>query len=298
MLPQFNLERMLKTIVEYRISELVLVPPLVIRLVNDSIVDSYDLSSVKRLSSGAAPLSDQISQKLQKRFPGAAFKQGYGMTESCSCITTHSPEYYSFKYAHTVGNLVPSTAVKIVNDRGEELGYNQPGEILAKGPQMAMGYLKNPAAAAESFDKDGFLHTGDIGSISEEGLIRIVDRIKEMIKVKGIAVAPAELEDLLLGHPDVADCAVMGVKDDYAGERPKAYVVLREGLRKSETIGEALMQYVSEQKVRFKWVEEVEFVNAVPKSPSGKLLRRVLKEQERNGPHGMIVRKYKEKARL
>ncbi|KMP00403.1 luciferin 4-monooxygenase [Coccidioides immitis RMSCC 2394] len=283
MLPQFNMELMLQTIVEYQISELVLVPPLVIRLVNDPIASKYDLSCVKRISCGAAPLSEQITQLLQQKFPQSGFKQGYGMTESCSCITSHSPKYYDYKYANTVGDIVPSTTVKIIDDNGKELGYNQPGEIIAKGPQIAMGYLGNPTATAEAFDTDGFLHTGDIGYMTEEGLIRIVDRIKEMIKVKGIAVAPAELEDLLLGHPDVADCAVLGVKDDYASEKPKAYVVLRDGLSVSEEMGKKLMKYVSERKVRFKWVEEIEFTDAVPKSPSGKILRRVLREKERSG---------------
>ncbi|EEP75710.1 hypothetical protein UREG_00557 [Uncinocarpus reesii 1704] len=291
MLPQFNMELMLRTIVEYQISELTLVPPLVIRLVNDPIVANYDLSCVKRISCGAAPLSEQLTQLLQKKFPQSGFKQGYGMTESCSCITSHSPEYYDYKYANTVGNIVASTAIKIIDDQGKELGYNQPGEILAKGPQIAMGYLDNPTATAEAFDKDGFLHTGDIGYMTEDGLLRIVDRIKEMIKVKGIAVAPAELEDLLLGHPDVADCAVLGVKDDYAGERPKAYVVLRDGLKPSEEVGRQLMKYVKERKARFKWVEEIEFANAVPKSPSGKILRRILREQDRGGQNrGLVVK--------
>jgi acyl-CoA synthetase (AMP-forming)/AMP-acid ligase II len=300
LLPQFNLEDMLKAIVEFQVQEMALVPPLVIRLVNDPIVDKYDLSCLKRLSSGAAPLSAELTQQLEKKFPHVGFRQGYGMTESTSCITCHSPKYYAFKYASTVGDIVPSTVVKIVDpDTGKELGYNQAGEILAKGPQIAMGYLKNPKATAESFDKDGFLHTGDIGSINEEGLITILDRIKEMIKVKGIAVAPAELEDVLLGHADVADCAVLGVPDDYAGERPKAYVVLRPGLQPSEVIGRSLLQYVRERKVRFKWLREIEFTEVVPKSASGKILRRVLKEKERSSCcHGLIARDERERARL
>lgn len=221
------------------------------------------------------------------------------MTESCGCLTSHSPKYYGYEYATTVGDLIPSTEIKIVDDQGKELGYNQPGEILARGPQIAMGYLGSESATAESFDNDQFFHTGDIGSMDEEGLVSIVDRIKEMIKVKGIAVAPAELEDLLLGHPYVSDIAVLGKMDDYAGERPKAYIVLKQGVEKSEAVGKELMQYVRERKVRFKWVEEIEFTDAVPKSASGKILRRVLKAQERNGVRGMVVRENeKERARL
>ncbi|OAX82649.1 hypothetical protein ACJ72_02995 [Emergomyces africanus] len=299
LLPQFTMELTLKSIVEYKITELILVPPIVIRFIQDKIVDQYDLSSVKRISCGAAPLSKEIVQLLAKRFPDAGFRQGYGMTESCGCLTSHSPKYYGYEYATTVGDLIPSTEIKIVDDQGKELGYNQPGEILARGPQVAMGYLGNESATAESFDKDNFFHTGDIGSMDEEGLVSIVDRIKEMIKVKGIAVAPAELEDLLLGHPHVADTAVLGKRDDYAGERPKAYVVLKQGVEKSEAVGKELLQYVRERKVRFKWVEEIEFTDAVPKSASGKILRRVLKEQERNGVKGMVVRENeKERAKL
>ncbi|KAK2736179.1 hypothetical protein FQN57_000853 [Myotisia sp. PD_48] len=299
MLPQFTMELMLRTIEEYRINELVLVPPIVIRLVNDPSVLNYDLSCVKRISCGAAPLSDQITQQLQLRFPGSGFKQGYGMTESCSCITQHSPKYYSYDYAHTVGDLVPSTEVKIIDTTtGEELDFDQPGEILARGPQVALGYLNNPTATADAFDSDGFLHTGDVGLMTREGLIKIVDRIKEMIKVKGIAVAPAELEDLLLGHDDVADCAVLGVADDYAGERPKAYVVMREGVPQSSETGQALMKYVRERKARFKWVEEIEFTDEIPKSASGKILRRLLRDKERTGPHGLIVKDNRERARM
>ncbi|EEQ90719.2 4-coumarate:coenzyme A ligase [Blastomyces dermatitidis ER-3] len=301
LLPQFTMELTLKSIVEYKITELILVPPIVIRFIQDKIVDQYDLSSIKRISCGAAPLSKEVVQLLAKRFPDAGFRQGYGMTESCGCLTSHSPKYYGYEYATTVGDLIPCTEIKIVDDQGKELGYNQPGEILAKGPQIAMGYLGNESATAESFGGDGFFHTGDIGSMNEEGLVTIVDRIKEMIKVKGIAVAPAELEDLLLGHPYVSDTAVLGKMDDYAGERPKAYVVLIPGVEKSEGVGRELMEYVRERKVRFKWVEEIEFTDAVPKSTSGKILRRVLKEQERNGVRGVVVRESeheKERARL
>lgn len=123
-----------------------------------------------------------------------------------------------------------------------------------------MGYLNNPKATAETFDKDGWLHTGDQGFIDDEGMLTITDRIKEMIKVKGIGVAPAELEDLLLGHPDVEDVAVMSVPDDYTGERPKAYVVPKNGVEGSQDFGQKLMKYVQERKSRIKWITEIEFV--------------------------------------
>lgn len=299
MLPYFTLELFLKTIVEYQIEDLTLVPPLVIRLVKDPIVDQYDLSCVKRLSSSSAPLSPEIIQQLEKKMPWTGFRQSWGMTESCGAISTHSPEFYSYKYANSAGPLLPSTRIKIIDlGSGRELGPNEPGEIFAAGPQIAMGYLKNEKETNECFDADGFLHTGDVGSIDDAGFIHIVDRIKEMIKVKGQQVAPAELEDLLLGHPNVADCAVLGFPDDYSGERPRAYVVLRPGQQPSEAVGQELIRYVQEKRVRHKWITEVEFIDIVPKNPSGKILRRVLKEKAQKGERGFVVKDRKERSRL
>jgi 4-coumarate--CoA ligase len=261
MLPQFTMEGMLNTICEYKLNELLLVPPILIRLVRDPIVDNYDLSHVTRFSSGAAPLSEEIIQLLQKKFPHTGFKQGYGMTESCSCITAHPPDKFDYKYAHSGGAIVASTEVKIIRPDGSEAGLNEDGEVLARGPQVVMGYLNNPKATADTFDEDGFLHTGDQGSIDEENMIHISDRIKELIKVKGIGVAPAELEDLLLGHEKVEDVAVMSVKDDYSGELPKAYITLKPGVEESDKIGREIIKYVKDKKVRYKWVAQVEFVS-------------------------------------
>lgn len=186
MLPSFTMESMLQTVQDYKLEEMLLVPPILIRMVRDQkTLKKYDLSSLKRFSSGAAPLSAEILQLLEKTFPGTGFKQGYGMTESCSCITAHPPEKYDYKYAFRVGTVVASTEVKIIDEDGKELGLNEPGEICARGPQIVMGYLNNEKATRETFDKDGFLHTGDIGSIDEEGLITISDRKKELVKVKG-----------------------------------------------------------------------------------------------------------------
>ncbi|EDU41434.1 CaiC Acyl-CoA synthetase AMP-forming AMP-acid ligase II [Pyrenophora tritici-repentis] len=290
MLPQFSMEKMLNAVVEYKLTELLLVPPIIIRLVRDPLVDKYDLSHIERFSSGAAPLSEEILQQLQKKFPHTGFKQGYGMTESSSCITAHPPEKYSYKYAHSGGAIVASTEVKIIKDDGTEGDVGEDGEVLARGPQVVMGYLNNEKATSETFDAEGFLHTGDRGSIDEDNMIHITDRIKELIKVKGIGVAPAELEDLLLGHPKVEDVAVMSVKDDYSGELPKAYVVVKPGLQESTSLGKEIIAYVKEKKVRYKWVKEVEFINEIPKSPSGKILRRILRDKEKSGKFGLVVK--------
>lgn len=299
MLPAFTMDSMLQTIQDYKIGELLLVPPIIIRLVRDKIVDNYDLSCVKRFSSGAAPLSEEIIQLLKARFPGTGFKQGYGMTESCSCITAHPISKYDYKYAHSVGAVVASTTVRILKEDGTLGKVGEAGEILAKGPQIVMGYLNNEKATRENFDEEGYLHTGDQGIIDEEGLLTITDRIKEMIKVKGIAVAPAEMEDLLLGHDKVEDVAVLGIADEYSGELPKAFIVLKQGYEKREEVGRELLRYVQEKKTKYKWVKEIEFVDEVPKSASGKILRRILRDLQRSGKKGVTVRlEKKELAKL
>jgi 4-coumarate--CoA ligase len=287
MLPTFTMESMLDTVVEHQISELLLVPPILIRLLRDPKVKQYDLSHLRRFSSGAAPLSSEVIQELQRRFPTTGFKQGYGMTESCSCITAHPLEKSTYEYANRVGTIVANTEVKIVSpETGDELGYNESGEIMARGPQVVMGYLNNEKATRETFDTEGWLHTGDVGYMDSEGFITITDRIKEMIKVKGHAVAPAEIEDLLLGHPMVEDVAVGAIPDDYTGQRPKAYVVLKPSILNGKdkpailSLLHQIMSFVRENKVRHKWVTEVELLQEIPKSASGKILRRVLREWE------------------
>ena len=298
MLPSFTMKTMLDAIVEYQISELILVPPILILMVRHPIVDEYDLSHITRFSSGAAPVSPEILQLLKKKFPGTGFMQGYGMTESCSCITAHPPDKYDYSYAHTVGTVVASTVIKILDEDGNELSVNQPGEIVAKGPQIAMGYLNNEKANRETWMPDGFLRTGDQGMINEEGIITITDRIKEIIKVKGIGVAPAELEDLLLGHPHVEDVAVLGIADEYSGEKPKAYVVPKKGAPQPELLGNELLEYVKAKKVAHKWVKEIEFTEEIPKSASGKILRRTLRDKSKTGESGVVVRDQSARTKL
>jgi acyl-CoA synthetase (AMP-forming)/AMP-acid ligase II len=342
MTPQFTMPLMLELVQRYKMKELLLVPPILIRLVRDPVVEEFDTSSILRFSSGAAPLSPEVLELLARKFPNTAvgkpygqtgIKQGYGMTESCSCITAfplHRVEGY--KLGNAVGEIVANTEVKIIKEDGSEADVGEPGEIAARytyglvqtfiryaltllhsGPQITMGYvsdepccekrrlmqgqLNNEKASRETYGADGFLRTGDQGLIDEDGIIHILDRLKEMIKVKGIQVAPAELEDLLLGHPKVEDVAVLGIPDDYSGELPKAYIVLKPGQGKSESVGRELIAYVKEKKTRYKHVKEVELVEEIPKSASGKILRRLLRDQMRAGTKGFVVRDF-ERARL
>lgn len=282
MLPSFTMRSMLDTVTENRIAELLIVPPILIRMVRDPIVDNYDLRCVERFSTGAAPVSQEILGLLKKKFPWTGFKQAYGMTESCSCITTSTPDKYLYELAHMVGDICASTSIKIIGDDGRELGAGEPGELLAKGPQIVMGYLGNEEATKSTFDEEGYLHTGDQAVVDKSGMVMITDRIKEMIKVKGIGVAPAELEDLLLGHAAVEDVAVLGIADDYSGEKPKAYIVKKGGIEiDDKRLEQELINYVKEKKTRHKWLKEVEFVSVIPKSASGKILRRILRDKSK-----------------
>ncbi|KAJ5633280.1 hypothetical protein N7490_009619 [Penicillium lividum] len=298
-LPEFTMQGMMEALVEYQVEELLLVPPIVIRLAQEPNVDQYDLSHLKRFFCGAAPLSKSILAQLQAKFPHTGFKQGYGMTESCSAVTLCPPEMYSYDNSHTVGVILGSTELKLIGGDGRELGIGEPGEILLRGPQVAMGYWDNPKATAATFDAEGFLHSGDQGMIDARGLVTITDRLKELIKVKGVGVAPAELEDLLLSHASVEDCGVVAMSDERAGERPQAFIVTK-GCQPSPQLGHELMELVRKSKAREKWIHEIVFVDSIPKSASGKILRPQMRVQAQDAklPQSLRVRWTQSQARL
>ncbi|KAF5561451.1 phenylacetyl ligase [Fusarium phyllophilum] len=276
---KFDMKQMMDTIVKFKCDELWLVPPLLIRLLNDKSAQGYDLSFVKQFNTGAAPLADQVIAQLARKFPAVAVRQAWGMTETTSCLTVTPPDLSTWSNASKVGKLVPGTEIRVVDpDTGDEVPAGSVGEIWAKGPQVTMGYLGRPEETAESYLQDGFFKTGDLGSIDNEGFITIHDRIKEMIKVRGHAVAPAELEDLLHGHPKVKDAAIIGIPDDYSGETPRAFVVLASGVKGGPEVVRELQDFVAAMKAKHKRLSGgVEFMDQIPKSPSGKILRRVLK---------------------
>ncbi|BFZ59816.1 hypothetical protein YB2330_000837 [Saitoella coloradoensis] len=290
MMPSFEMKSFLDIVTKYKVTNLMLVPPIMIRLARDPIVNRYDLSFVKRFQSGAAPLSEEIISIFRKRWPKAGLWQGYGMTETTSCVTS-VPTWHQLPPTPadgSVGHLCPDTSIKIISEDGQELGHDQPGELWVRGPQVVMGYLNNEKANRETW-VDGWMRTGDQAEISSQGgWVFIRDRIKDMIKVKGVAVAPAELEDLLLGHPLVEDCAVTGVPDDYAGELPRAFIRLTSSAASSSTPSDherTLIKYVEEKKSRPKHLRGgVIFVDEIPKSASGKILKRVLRDKYADVP--------------
>ncbi len=270
-LPRFDLPQFLGVLQDHRITHAYLVPPIVLALAKHPLVDSYDLSSLKVIFSGAAPLGAEVAEEAARRI-GCEVVQGYGLTETSPI--THATPPGRFKPG-SIGVAVSNTEVRIVDpETGQDLGLDQDGELWIRGPQVMKGYLNNPQATAGTVDADGWLHTGDIGHVDADGHYFIVDRLKELIKYKGFQVAPAELEALLLTHPAVADAAVIGIPDEEAGEIPKAFVVLKPGATATD---QELMDHVAASVATYKQVRMVEFIEAVPKSASGKILRRQLR---------------------
>jgi acyl-CoA synthetase (AMP-forming)/AMP-acid ligase II len=263
--PRFEMEPFLAAVQRYRITRLPLVPPLLLRLAREPRVAAYDTSSVRAIISGAAPLAPALAEEVSRRF-GCLVKQGYGLTELSPGSHMH-PEDRGTPPPGSVGLLHPNTECRLVE-----------GEIWIRGPQVMKGYLNQPAATAAMITEDGWLRTGDVGRVDAEGYLYVVDRLKELIKYKGFQVAPAELEALLLTHPAIADAAVIPRPDPEAGEVPKAFVVKAPG---AEITADELMAYVAARVAGYKKIRAVEFVAEIPKSPAGKILRRVLVERER-----------------
>jgi len=274
-MPRFDLEHMLKLMQDYRVTFAHLVPPIMLALAKQPVVDHYDLSSLRTIFCAAAPLSRDLLTACASRL-GCFVKQGYGMTEASPATHMCADEPERVKTG-SVGVPVPNSESKVVDpESGKILGPNQEGEICIRGPQIMLGYLNNQEATAHAIDPEGWLHTGDIGFADEEGHFYIVDRLKELIKYKGFQIAPAELEAVLLTHPGVGDAAVIAVQDDEAGEVPKAFVVL-----KTKTTPEEISAYVAAHVAPYKKLRQVEIVDQIPKSPSGKILRRVLIDREK-----------------
>lgn len=278
-MPRFDLEGFFALIERHRVTVLAVPPPIMAGLVRHPLAERYDLSSIELIVSGGAPLGAGLQRAVAARFPNAAVGQGWGLTETAVGATM--PERGFGTVPGSVGRVMPSTELRVVNpETGRDLGAGERGELLVRGPQVMKGYLGRPDATADTIDADGWLRTGDLGYVDEDGNVFVVDRLKELIKVDAYQVAPAELESLLVTHPAVADAAVIGRPDERHGEVPVAVVVAR-----GEVDGEDLTDWVAERVAPHKRIRAVRFVEGIPRTPSGKLLRRVLIEQDRQTRH-------------
>jgi acyl-CoA synthetase (AMP-forming)/AMP-acid ligase II len=231
---------------------------------------------VQAALAGAAPLSAELAAEFTRR-TGVTVYQVYGMTEVAGATHLGSRDPARNKPG-SIGGLIGSAEARLIStETGTDVAPGERGEVWVRGPFVMKGYFENPNATAGTIDRDGWLHTGDIGYVDADGDFWIVDRVKELIKYKGLQVAPAELEAVLLQHPAVADCAVYPQPDDEAGEIPKAAVVLK---RDTAITADELMQFVAGHVAPQKRLRAIRFVDAIPKSASGKILRRLLVAQD------------------
>ena len=274
-MPRFELRAFLRAIEDHRVTRAEVVPPIVLALANSDLVDEYELSSLRVLTAAAAPLGAEAASACAERL-GCRVRQAYGMTELGGA--THIAPDHGPEKPDSIGPALPGVEWRVVDPETDaDLGSGEAGELLVRSPSTMIGYLDNPEATAATIDDNGWLHTGDIVTVDADGWFRVVDRIKELIKCKGFQVAPAELEDILLAHPAVLDAAVVRSPDEAAGEVPKAFVV-----RRGPATADELIAWVAERVAPYKRVRRVEFIEQIPKSPSGKILRRLLVAAERD----------------
>ncbi|WP_416978209.1 AMP-binding protein [Streptomyces sp. T028] len=273
---RFDLDAFLTSLERDRITHAYVAPPVMLALAKHPAVGNLDLSHLRRVICAAAPLDAGVQSAVVARL-GVEVGQAYGMTELSPASHLHADGNLDEPVA-CVGHLLPSTQARLVDPiSGLDVAVGEPGEVWIRGPQVMKGYFGRPEETDALIDADGWLHTGDIGRVDEDGNWFIVDRVKELIKYKGYQVAPAEIEALLVNHPGIADAAVIGVSDEEGNEVPKAFVVPAPG---ASVTSDEVMAYVEGQVAPYKRVRRVEFIEAVPKAASGKILRRRLRERE------------------
>jgi OPC-8:0 CoA ligase-1 len=280
LMQKFDFKAMLDAIEAYKVSNIPAVPPVILALVKHASKAGCDLSSLRRVGSGAAPLSNEVANEFRRRFPWVELRPGYGLTESCGATTYYVSDEEAKLHPASCGRLLPGFGAKIVDtETGKALPPYKEGELWLKSGTIMKEYLGKKEATAETIDPDGWLKTGDLCYFDDNGFLYIVDRIKELIKHNGYQVAPAELEAILLGHPQILDTAVIPVEDEEAGEIPMAYVVRAAGSQLTE---DQVIEYVARQVAPYKKVRRVGFISAIPRSAAGKILRKDLVLQSKN----------------
>ncbi|KAL1193189.1 OPC-6:CoA ligase [Cardamine amara subsp. amara] len=274
-LRRFDLHEMMASVEKYKATILALAPPVLVAMVNDAdlIKAKYDLSSLRTVRCGGAPLSKEATVMFLEKYPTVNIFQGYALTESNGGGASIDSVEESRRYG-TAGLLSSGLEARIVDpDTGRIMGVKQTGELWLRGPSLTKGYFKNEKATKETINSEGWLKTGDVCYIDDDGFLFIVDRLKELIKYKGYQVPPAELEILLLNHPEILDAAVIPFPDKEAGQYPMAYVVRKP---KSNVSEKQLIDFISKQVAPYKKIRKVAFIDSIPKTSSGKTLRKDL----------------------
>ena len=276
---KFDIERFCANIERYRITFAYVVPPVVLLLDKHPVVEKYDLSSLRMMNSGAAPLTRELVDSVYQRI-NVPIKQGYGLSETSP--TTHTQPWQTWHASvGSVGTMLPNQTAKYMSPEEKEVAMGETGELWIKGPNIFKGYHNNPEGTRNALTPDGFFKTGDVGYQDQDGNFFITDRVKELIKYKGFQVPPAELEGLLLSHEAINDVAVIGIYDkEQATELPRAYIAVKPGVERTEETAQEMQTWLQSKVASHKRLRGgVRFVDEIPKSASGKILRRVLKEQ-------------------
>ncbi|CAF4831145.1 unnamed protein product [Pieris macdunnoughi] len=273
-MPKFKPETFVKALEKHSIDSFYLAPPLMLFLSSYPGVKAKHMERCRSVTIGGAPLPKaDIEAFLNKVERDVHVGQAYGLTET-SPIATLAP--LGFKNYTSVGYAIPNVELRIIDSESNNLGPNEVGELLIKGPNVMKGYKNNPEANKQALVEDGWFRSGDLASISDDGVLTIADRLKELIKVNAYQVAPAELESVLKEHPDVFDAAVVPIPDPITGEKPKAFVVLKDNKNTSDN---DILAFVSKRVAPYKRIKEIAFLNEIPKNPSGKIMRRTLVEK-------------------
>jgi len=267
-----DIPNLVKELSKYKVNKFPAVNTLYNALLNHPDFGKIDFSMLKASNGGGMAVQRAVAERWLKA-TGCPIIEGYGLSETSPVLTCNRGDNNEF--TGTIGLPVPSTEISIRDDDGNELPLGQAGEICARGPQVMAGYWQRPEETAQVMTKDGFFRTGDIGVMDEKGMVKIVDRKKDMVLVSGFNVYPNEVEDVIAMHPGVLECAVIGVPDTASGEAVKAFVVRRDpALTEQE-----LMKFVAEQLTNYKRPKIVEFRDELPKTPVGKILRRALRDE-------------------
>jgi acyl-CoA synthetase (AMP-forming)/AMP-acid ligase II len=288
---QFAAEDWLKGVQEQKVTHSVLIPTMVKMLLDNPEFDNYDISSLRQITYGAAPMPFEVIKKAVEKFPNVRFINAFGQTETASTVTVLGPEDHDIpadlpeaekekklrRLASSIGKPLPDTEVKVFDEiTGEELPAGQPGEIWARGPRAMSGYWNMPEATASTKTEDGWVRTGDLGYYDEDGYFYLSGRAKDIIIRGGENISPEEIENILYSHPQIDEAAVIGVPDEEWGEVIRAVVVAKEG--ESPDPAE-IMEFCRQRLASFKRPTSVVFVDELPRNPMGKVLKRVLRDE-------------------
>jgi len=288
MMRQFEVNEWLQTVQQEKANRAMLVPTMLKRVIDHADLDKYDLSSLKVITYGAASMPFEVIKKAIATFPGVSFINAFGQTETASTITTLGPDDHVIegteeekekklrRLTSSIGRPMSDIEMKVVDEKGNDVPLGEVGEIVARGPRVMSGYWKDAEKTAKTIDKDGWLHTGDMGYMDEEGYFYLAGRGDDLIIRGGENISPDEVENVLYAHPAIEEAAVIGVPSEEWGQEPRAIVVLKEG--KTAT-AEEVVEFCRERLASFKRPRSVVFIDELPRTSTGKILKRILREQ-------------------